>query len=63
MDGMRFFIEWTDNFEGWDYSENVSTNELLDRQLDDTLTITFVGMVDANGNVGEDLPDLHKIVL
>lgn len=63
MDEMRFFIEWTDNFEGWDYSENVSVNELLDRQLDDTLTITFVGMVDKDGNVGEDLPDLHEIIL
>ena len=60
---MRFFIEWTDNFEGWTYSENVSVNELLDRQLDDTLTITFVGMVDEDGNVGEDLPDLHEIIL
>lgn len=59
--GMRFFIEWIDNFEGWTYSENVSVNELLDRQLDNTLTITFVGIIDKNYNIGEDLPNLHKI--
>lgn len=58
---MRFFIEWIDNFEGWTYSENVSVNELLDRQLDNTLTITFVGIIDKNYNIGEDLPNLHKI--
>lgn len=63
MEGTRFFIEWTDNFEGWDYAENVNSKELLDRQLDNTLTITFVGILDENYNVGEDLPDLHKITL
>lgn len=63
MTETRFFIEWTDNYEGWTYSENVGINELLNRQLDNTLTITFVGLIDIDDNVGADLPDLHEITL
>lgn len=60
----RFFIEWTDKAQGWTYSENVGANDLLDRMMDESLVLTFVGKVDpVTEEVGEDLPDLHCIEL
>lgn len=49
---MRFFITWNFNHNGMFFSENVNMLELLDRLVDDTITITEIYKVDDDGNVG-----------
>lgn len=48
---MRFFITWNFNHNGMVFSENVNMTELLDRLVDDTITITEIYKVDDDGNV------------
>ena len=48
---MRFFITWKFNHNGMVFSENVSMLELLDRLIDNAITITEIYNVDDDGNV------------
>lgn len=48
---MKFFITWNFNHNGMVFSENVNMLELLDRLIDDAITITEIYKVDDDGNV------------
>lgn len=48
---MRFFITWNFNHNGMVFTENVNMLELLDRLIDDAITITEIYKVDDDGNV------------
>ena len=48
---MKFFITWNFNYNGMVFSENVNMLELLDRLVDDAITITEIYKVDDDGNV------------
>ena len=47
---MKFFIIWNFNYNGMVFSENVNMLELLDRLVDDAITITEIYKVDEGGN-------------
>lgn len=48
---MKFFITWKFNHNGMIFSENVNMLELLDRLVDDAITITEIYKIDDDGNV------------
>ena len=48
---MKFFITWNFNHNSMVFSENVNMLELLDRLVDDAITITEIYKVDDDGNV------------
>jgi uncharacterized protein YeeX (DUF496 family) len=48
---MKFFITWNFNHNGMVFSENVNMLKLLDRLIDDAITITEIYKVDEGGNV------------
>lgn len=48
---MNFFITWKFNHNDKFFSENVNMCELLDRLVDDVITITEIYKVDDDGNV------------